>query len=166
MARTSDNTLVPALGVYAQAGAPTFSADLTGTNADMAEIVAAEVATAADLPTSDNWVGRRIWVDSIAENRWWDGSTWSRALTGVPYATATGVAAFSGLTQNVVKTIAVTFPSGLFSVAPVVAVSVQTGAPLVAAAATDSPTTAGFTLYAQRSDATTSLNVRWIAVQQ
>ena len=80
MARTDSNALVPVMGVYGQSGAPTFSADLTEVADDTAQLAAAEVADLASLPTTGNWMGRRIWVDSERESRWWDGTGWVRAI--------------------------------------------------------------------------------------
>lgn len=86
MARTGDNAVVPALGVYGQNSAPTISSDLTGMADDVAQVLSGEVADLASLPSTGNWVNRMIWVDSVGEPRWWNGTGWVRALSSTDWA--------------------------------------------------------------------------------
>lgn len=60
MARTGDGTRIKALGTYG--GDPTFAADLTQIAGDVANLIGETVDTYANLPASDNWVGRQILV--------------------------------------------------------------------------------------------------------
>lgn len=79
MARTGDRTDVPILGTFG--GEPTFAADLTELSAEVASIVSA-VPAYTDLPSANNWVGRRVtvWNDTTrnGDYGWSSAGAWAR----------------------------------------------------------------------------------------
>lgn len=93
----------------------------------------------------------------------------AEALTGRSARVATGVASITGA-ANVVRNLAITFPVGRFTVAPIVLVvirgGVATGTPAFSAwcAAAPAVTTAGCTLQGSSTSAN-AIPVEWLAVQ-
>jgi|SRR6185369_543 len=77
---------------------------------------------------------------------------------------AAGNAAVNVTTGGTASTLAVTFPVGLFTAAPVCVCTYQLAATTNAAVSAQSPTTTGFTISAVRATAGT-MNVFWFAVQ-
>lgn len=86
--------------------------------------------------------------------------------------TAKGIAARGSVTINVAAinttyAAAVTFPVGLFTVAPVAVMQPQTGAPQdVFGSLQTQPTTTGVNLCVRRTAGTGNLLVHWVAIQQ
>ena len=167
MARTGNNTQVPALGAYG--GGPTFAADLTEIADDMAKIASANVATVSALPTTGNWPLRSMWVDSAKCFYVWSGATWGPVRP--PFATASGFAT-SGTTGGGSISpvfwssgVSVTFPAGLFSVAPIVTVAAQSAG--IVWAQVEWATTTNAALKVMRlGSAPNAERINWHAVQQ
>ena len=88
MARTGNNTRVPALGTYG--GRHTFAADLTEIASDAAGIIGESVATVNALPLSGNWQGRMAFVVEHKSLYVFTASQWRRiGVSGVQFVGST-----------------------------------------------------------------------------
>lgn len=99
--------------------------------------------------------------------RVWNGSSWSAwtQLPIAPHAEAAGVVTVTSMTNGATRTATVTFPAGRFSVAPIVKVTPNTGAPDNVYASASGVSASGMTVAGHRKDSTTTLAVWWHAIQ-
>lgn len=74
MALTSEK--VKGVRTISQLTSPTITADITGIRNDFLAEMYGEVETFGDLPASDNWKGRRRWVNSLSAFAVHDGDGW------------------------------------------------------------------------------------------
>ena len=79
MARSGNNSRIPAIGSYAQTSAPTFGTDLTELANDIAELIGESFATVGALPSVGNWPGRTALVASNGLQHVHDGTAWKSA---------------------------------------------------------------------------------------
>lgn len=86
------------------------------------------------------------------------GSTSVTSFTATPYA-VTGNSTVNGFKA----TVAVTFPTGYFSAAPIVITSPLSSAPWAVSTSPSSVTTTGFNVNVWRTDSATSTTVNWTA---
>ena len=163
MARSGNNSRIPAIGSYAQTSAPTFGTDLTELANDVADLIGESFATGSALPLSGNWPGRTAYTED--GKFWaWSGSKWHRLWTdaGSPFAVAsgTGSVVFSGTNAN----FSITLPTGRFTAPPIVTVISRSSstAPNFSAVATSA--TNVNVLGTQGGDGL-DLPYQWIAVQ-
>lgn len=163
MARTGDNSRIPAIGVYPQTSAPTFGTDLTELADDVAQLIGETEPTVGDLPASGNWTGRTIYVQSDGRLYTWSGSAW--AAPKGPFAEAAGSATSVSIAAGGSHSLAVTFPAGRFSVAPVVITGLVASVREVNIFAED-VTSTGFTLVRGNGAAVTRAAAgTWHAIQ-
>jgi hypothetical protein len=98
MARTGNNSRIPAIGTYS--GAATFAADLTELAGNVADEIGRQVPTSSALPGSGNWPGRLISAADTKILYEWTSSGWV-AIAG-PDLVGSGAVA-SGWTANKVS---------------------------------------------------------------
>lgn len=89
-------------------------------------------------------------------------SAWQRTGNG----TMGGYCNTSGLTQNTVKTTAISLPPNRYMSAPVAGIAMHATVPQNCSAAISNPTTAGFSIYTLRTDAGATLGVTYVVTDR
>lgn len=89
---------------------------------------AVTVAAVGNLPTTGNWIGRCIYVQSVKTIYTWSGSIWYvTSSTNVPVAMSAGTTSISLSSGANYGSAAISFPAGRFAYPPLVTTTINNG---------------------------------------
>lgn len=128
------------------------------------DLIGESKPTAANLPTSGNWIGRTITAADTGALYLWGASGWVRvwASGSTPYAMAAGVGsiAFTGASQ----TFSIALPAGRFTQAPIITIMTRNNTYGTTFSGIATSTT-NVDVFGSSGQAGLTVPYQWIAVQ-